>query len=77
MIDHRGMLLRAVACVDDIGVAARECVDADTWDCLMGGAGDKATLASNLDAFRRVFLRPTVVDITRDLAWQRADGGLP
>jgi isopentenyl diphosphate isomerase/L-lactate dehydrogenase-like FMN-dependent dehydrogenase len=66
--------------VHDYEQAARAALDPDVFDYFAGGAGDEITLAENLEAFRRTFLRPRVlVDgsqcsmatsvLTTELAW--------
>jgi hypothetical protein len=45
--------------------AARAALHPDIFDCFAGGAGDEITLAEDLEAFRRTFLRPRVlVDVS-------------
>jgi isopentenyl diphosphate isomerase/L-lactate dehydrogenase-like FMN-dependent dehydrogenase len=48
-------------CVADYEALARAAVDPTTWDYFAGGSGDEITLAGNVEAFRRLRLRPRVI----------------
>jgi (S)-3,5-dihydroxyphenylglycine transaminase len=45
----------------DYARLARESMDAGVWDFIAGGAGEERTLAANIEAFDRVWLRPRVL----------------
>jgi isopentenyl diphosphate isomerase/L-lactate dehydrogenase-like FMN-dependent dehydrogenase len=47
--------------VHDYEALARECLDANAWEYLRGGAGDEVTLRDNIEAFQRWKLRPRVL----------------
>jgi 4-hydroxymandelate oxidase len=51
----------AFATVDELFAAARDRLDAATWDFLEGGAGEERTLAANRRAFARWSYRPRVM----------------
>jgi 4-hydroxymandelate oxidase len=52
--------------VADFEPIARDRMEPAAWDYFAGGADDERTLADNLDAFRRLRLRPRMlVDVTR------------
>ena len=46
----------------DYEALARDLLDPATWDYFAGGSGDEHTLRANVDAFRRIRLRPRVLD---------------
>ncbi|MEU5958587.1 alpha-hydroxy acid oxidase [Streptomyces sp. NPDC047525] len=45
----------------DFARAARSRLDPEVWDFLEGGAGEERTLAANVEAFDRLWLRPLVL----------------
>lgn len=48
-------------CVDDYERLAEQCLDANAWAYISGGAGDETTMRWNRDAFRRHAILPRVL----------------